>query len=118
MTVHQHIVQLRGKPAFTVNAIQPHPGLFVYCDLAYSRCGEVFQWHVSHHEGLLIASAPSALVALEVVEEIAELADWTRPAKDIAADPAVDAAEVRERILYRTDAVFHTNRRSEQLTAA
>lgn len=117
MTVHHHVVQLRGKPACTVNAIQPHPGLFVYRGLPCNRCGESYYWHVSHHSGLLIASAPSGLVALDVVNEIAELADWTRPAMDLAADPLVDASEVRERIIFRTGAVFHMNGRSEQLAS-
>ncbi|MFJ3878009.1 hypothetical protein ACIPW5_11170 [Streptomyces sp. NPDC090077] len=110
MTVHQHIVQLDQKPAFTVNAIEPVPGLYIYRGLPYSRCGEEFHWHVSHHSGLIIASAPDAVEARRVVAEIADLADWSRSADDLKADPNVDGAEVRERIIYRTDAVFHQSR--------
>ncbi|MGW4505759.1 hypothetical protein ACWENO_14075 [Streptomyces sp. NPDC004436] len=110
MTVHQHIVQLRGKPAFTVNAIQPTPGLYVYRGLPYSRWGEEFHWHVGHHSGLVIASAPSAVEARRVIDEIAELADWTLSPQEIKDDATVDAAEIRERIIYRTDAVFHQSR--------
>lgn len=110
MTVRQHVIHLREKPAFTVNAIEPVPGLYIYRGLPYSRCGEEFHWHIGHHSGLIIASAPSAVVARQVVAEIADLADWTRTAEDLKADPSVDGAEVRERIVYRTDAVFHRNR--------
>ncbi|MCX5176770.1 hypothetical protein [Streptomyces virginiae] len=111
MTVHQHVVQLRGKPAFTVNAIQPAPGLYVYRGLPYLRWGEEFHWHISHHSGLIIASAQSAIEARQVVDEIADLADWTLSPEEIKADASVDACEIRDRIVYRTDAVFHQNHR-------
>ncbi|WP_405941570.1 hypothetical protein [Streptomyces sp. NBC_00207] len=110
MTVHQHVVQLRGKPAFTVNAIQPAPGLYVYRGLPYIRWGEEFHWHISHHAGLIIASAQSAVEARRVVDEIADLIDWTLSPEEIKATIGANAYEVRERIVYGTDAVFHQNR--------
>ena len=110
MTIHGYTVRRRGA-ATIVNAIQPVPGLYIYCGMPHRRCGEDFHWHIGHHSGFLIASAQSALEARQVINEIADFTDWTRTAEDLQADADLDVAYLRERILYFTDGIFHLRSR-------
>ncbi|MFF4644911.1 hypothetical protein [Streptomyces sp. NPDC001389] len=110
MTTHGYLIRRPGRANTIVNAIQPAPGLYLYQDQPYRRCGIDYHWHIGHHSGLLIASAESAIVARQVIDEIANFIDWTRSAEAIKADTSIDVSDLRERIIYRTDGVFHQSR--------
>lgn len=107
MTTHGYTIRRASGAQNIVNAIQPVPGLYLYQDQPYRRCGVDYRWHVGHRSGLLIASAESAIVARQVIDEIASFTDWSRSAEEIQTDASIDVSDLRERIIYRTDGVFH-----------
>ncbi|MFJ9740878.1 hypothetical protein [Streptomyces sp. NPDC101166] len=83
---------------FTVPATSPVSGLLVYEIPAAVEPHNTHRWSVGHHSGLLIASAMYEDDAIRGAQEIADLADWTKPVEQLRTE--VDPDEVYEQIAW------------------
>ncbi|MFE2297111.1 hypothetical protein ACFXAW_02830 [Streptomyces sp. NPDC059445] len=94
--------------AVTLPAIEPAPGLFVYELPLEHREGDSVAnpWRLGHHSGKALAAFPSEDDALRAAREVANLADWTRPADDLRADADFDLERYFLRMEVRTNGLF------------
>ncbi|MFE5368114.1 hypothetical protein [Streptomyces mirabilis] len=85
-------------------AIEPVPGLHVYEQPEELRGpGDVTHpWRLGHHSGLVMAAFDSQDDAVNAARQIADFADWTRPADDLRADPGFDLDGYCDRLMEKT----------------
>ncbi|WP_035796388.1 hypothetical protein [Kitasatospora mediocidica] len=65
----------------------------------HRKPGEEAHWRISHHSGLTFGAFYSKQGVFTCAEYVADMADWTRPAEDLAADPSLDLDELFTRVL-------------------
>jgi hypothetical protein len=108
VNVIQHAVPVKpGYEPFTVDAIEPVPGLVVYEIPTEVREPDTdFHWRVSHHSGLALAAAEFPGDAQSIAHAIADFTDWTRTAEELQADTSLDISDLYQRINYETPGVF------------
>lgn len=86
VTTHEVRASQTASPVL-VQAIEPVPGLFVYEQPEeLRRPNEISLWRIGHHSGLTVANAMYEGDAIQGAKEIADLADWTRPADELQRD--------------------------------
>lgn len=83
---------------YTVPATSPVPGLLVYKIPDEVEPLSAHRWSLGHHSGLLIASAMYEDDAIRGAKKIADLADWTQPARELRA--VVDTDEVYKQVAW------------------
>ncbi|WP_228184136.1 hypothetical protein [Streptomyces anulatus] len=99
--------------SISVSAVEPVPGLHVYELPAGHReegDGVANPWRLGHHSGRVLAAFPSEDDALRAAREVADLADWTRPAEDLRTNEDLDLDEYVDRIEARTNGLLITPR--------
>lgn len=97
--------------SISLMAVEPVPGLHVYELPAGHReegDGAGNPWRLGHHSGKLLAAFPSEDDALRAAREVADLTDWTRPAKDLRTNGDLDLDEYVDRIETRTNGLLIT----------
>lgn len=95
-------------------AVEPVPGLHVY-ELPDAHReegdGEGTPWRLGHHSGKVLAAFSSEDDALRAAHEVADLADWTRPAEGLRTNEDFDLDEYVDRIETRANGLLITPRK-------
>lgn len=92
-------------------AVKPVPGLYVYelpVEHREEGDGVANPWRLGHHSGKVLAAFSSEDDALRAAREVADLADWTRPAEDLSTNGDLDLDEYVDRIETRTNGLLIT----------
>jgi hypothetical protein len=88
-----------------VQAVEPVPGLHVYHqpdELQQPGDDATHPWRLGHHSGLAMAAFDSQDDAINAARQIADFADWTRPADELRADPDFDRPGYFDRLMDTT----------------
>lgn len=106
-------IALNGVQGGTISlaAVEPVPGLHVYeLPVEHREEGDGVSnpWRLGHHSGRVLAAFPSEDDALRAAREVADLADWTRPAEDLSTNGDLDLDEYVDRIETRTNGLLIT----------
>ncbi|MEU5477520.1 hypothetical protein [Streptomyces mirabilis] len=86
-------------------AIEPVPGLHVYEqpeELRGPGDDSTHPWRLGHHSGFAMAAFASQDDAVNAARQVAEFADWTRPADELRADPDFDLTGYYDRLMEQT----------------
>jgi hypothetical protein len=105
MSASTHEVKFANTAApVLVQAIEPVPGLRVYEEPEELRhpAGDGYQWRLGHHSGLAMAAFADKDDAINAAHQVADFADWTRPAEDLRTDPDFDLAGYCDRLMEMT----------------
>ena len=91
-----------------VQAIEPVPGLRVYEEPEELRHpdGDSHPWRLGHHSGLAMAAFASRDDAINGARQVADCADWTRPADELRADPGFDLTGYYDRLMEKTSGLL------------
>ena len=95
-----------------VPAIEPVPGLHVYEqpeELRGPGDDTTYPWRLGHHSGLAMAAFTTKDEAINAAREVAEFADWTRPADDLRADQDFDLTGYYDRLMEKTCGLLIAN---------
>ncbi|MFJ1804501.1 hypothetical protein [Streptomyces sp. NPDC088180] len=95
-------------------AVEPVPGLHVYeLPDAHREEGDGAgsPWRLGHHSGRALAAFSSEDDALRAAHEVADLADWTRPAEGLRTNEDFDLDEYVDRIETRANGLLITPRK-------
>lgn len=91
-----------------VLAIEPVPGLRVYEEPDELRHpdGDTHLWRLGHHSGLAMAAFASQDDAVNAARQVADFADWTRPADELRADQSFDLTGYYDRLMETTSGLI------------
>ncbi|MGC5533969.1 hypothetical protein [Streptomyces sp. SR-10] len=108
------IVLSGARGTISLPAVEPVPGLHVY-ELPDAHReegdGEGTPWRLGHHSGRALAAFSSEDDALRAAREVADLADWTRPAEGLRTNEDFDLDEYVDRIETRANGLLITPRK-------
>jgi hypothetical protein len=98
----------RAATPVLVLAIEPVPGLHVYEEPEELRHpdGGALLWRLGHHSGYPMAAFDSQDDAVNAARQVADFADWTRPADDLRADQSFDLTGYYDRLMEHTSGLI------------
>lgn len=94
-----------------VLAVEPVPGLRVY-EEPEELChpdGNTHPWRLGHHSGLAMAAFTSQDDAVNAARQVADFADWTRPADELRTDTDFDLTGYYDRLMETTSGLIIAN---------
>lgn len=94
-----------------VPAVEPVPGLRVYEEPEELRHpdGNTHPWRLGHHSGLAMAAFTSQDDAVNAARQVADFADWTRPADELRTDTDFDLTGYYDRLMETTSGLIIAN---------
>ncbi len=92
ITEHQLHTIRTSQDDYTVEAVSPVPGLWIYKIPDEVEPATAFRWRIGHHTGTAIACALYEADVKRAAKTIADLADWTKSPEELRAE--VDADEL------------------------